>query len=398
MSVKIGINGFGRIGRNLLRASLNDPGIEIVAVNDITDPKTLAHLLKYDSVFGTINATVGFSDNAITVNRKPIRVFKVKDPAEIDWSSLGIQVVVESTGLFTKAEDAKKHLKGTVKKVIISAPAKGEDITIVLGVNENMYDAAKHNVLSNASCTTNCLAPAAKVINDSFKILKGSMTTIHAYTNDQKILDTQEFRTQIDWPRVHLFWGDERAVPPDDPESNYGMVRRELLLRVPIPPANVHRMEAETQPIGRGAHAYEDVLRQSLDLDGRGFPVFHLVLLGVGTDGHTASLFPGARFLRETSRWVSTPTQERLGTRRMTITLPVIEAAEQVLFLVTGSQKAAMLRVVLCGNSDRELPAQMVHPRHGERIFLVDEAAARLLPAEAGAAPAAPAETPKKHP
>lgn len=213
-----------------------------------------------------------------------------------------------------------------------------------------------------------------------------------------RLLATQEFRTQIDWPRVHLFWGDERAVPPDDPESNYGMVRRELLLRVPIPPANVHRMEAETQPIGRGAHAYEDVLRQSLDLDGRGFPVFHLVLLGVGTDGHTASLFPGARFLRETSRWVSTPTQERLGTRRMTITLPVIEAAEQVLFLVTGSQKAAMLRVVLCGNSDRELPAQMVHPRHGERIFLVDEAAARLLPAEAGAAPAAPAETPKKHP
>ncbi|MFZ0964169.1 MAG: type I glyceraldehyde-3-phosphate dehydrogenase [Terriglobia bacterium] len=189
MPVKVGINGFGRIGRNLLRASLNDPGVEIVAVNDITDPKTLAHLLKYDSVFGTINATVGFSENAITVNGKPIRVFKVKDPAEIDWSSLGIQVVVESTGLFTKAEDAKKHLKGTVKKVIISAPAKGEDITIVLGVNEGMYDASKHHVLSNASCTTNCLAPAAKVINDSFKILKGSMTTIHAYTNDQKILD-----------------------------------------------------------------------------------------------------------------------------------------------------------------------------------------------------------------
>jgi glyceraldehyde 3-phosphate dehydrogenase len=189
MSVKVGINGFGRIGRNLLRASLNDPGIEIVAVNDITDPKTLAHLLKYDSVFGTINATVGFSENAITVNGKSIRVLKVKDPAEIDWSSFGIEVVVESTGLFTKADDAKKHLKGTVKKVIISAPAKGEDVTIVLGVNENMYDPSKHNILSNASCTTNCLAPAAKVIHDKFKILKGSMTTIHAYTNDQKILD-----------------------------------------------------------------------------------------------------------------------------------------------------------------------------------------------------------------
>jgi glyceraldehyde 3-phosphate dehydrogenase len=189
MSVKVGINGFGRIGRNLLRASLNDPGVEIVAVNDITDPKTLAHLLKYDSVFGILDATVSFGENAITVNGKTIRVFKVKDPAEIDWSSLGIEVVVESTGLFTKADDAKKHLKGTVKKVIISAPAKGEDITIVLGVNENMYDAAKHNVLSNASCTTNCLAPVAKVLNDTFKILKGSMTTIHAYTNDQKILD-----------------------------------------------------------------------------------------------------------------------------------------------------------------------------------------------------------------
>ena len=189
MSVKVGINGFGRIGRNLLRACLNDPGIEIVAVNDITDPKTLAHLLKYDSVFGICDAAVSYGENAITVNGKSIRVFKVKDPAELDWTSFGIQVVVESTGLFTKADDAKKHLKGTVKKVIISAPAKGEDVTIVLGVNENMYDPAKHHVLSNASCTTNCLAPAAKVVHDSFKILKGSMTTIHAYTNDQRILD-----------------------------------------------------------------------------------------------------------------------------------------------------------------------------------------------------------------
>jgi glyceraldehyde 3-phosphate dehydrogenase len=189
MSVKVGINGFGRIGRNLLRASLNDRGIEYVAVNDITDSKTLAHLLKYDSVFGPLEAEVSFGDDCIRVNGKSIRVFKVKDPAEIDWSSLGAQIVVESTGLFTKAEDAKKHLKGTVKKVIISAPAKGEDVTIVLGVNEKMYDPAKHHIISNASCTTNCLAPAAKVVNDSFKILKGSMTTIHAYTNDQRILD-----------------------------------------------------------------------------------------------------------------------------------------------------------------------------------------------------------------
>ncbi len=189
MPVKVGINGFGRIGRNLFRAALDDQGIDIVAVNDITDPKTLAHLLKYDSVFGIFPAAVGFGDDCLTVNGKSIRVFKTKDPAELDWSSLGVEVVVESTGLFTKAEDAKKHLKGTVKKVIISAPAKGEDITIVLGVNEQAYDPAKHNIISNASCTTNCLAPPAKVLNDNFKILKGSMTTIHAYTNDQRILD-----------------------------------------------------------------------------------------------------------------------------------------------------------------------------------------------------------------
>ena len=189
MSVKVGINGFGRIGRNLLRAALNDPGIEIVAVNDITDPKTLAHLLKYDSVFGILAAEVAHGGDCITVNGKSIRVFKTKDPADLDWSSLGVEVVVESTGLFTKAEDAKKHLKGTVKKVIITAPAKGEDITIVLGVNEQAYDPAKHHIISNASCTTNCLAPAAKVVHENFKILKGSMTTIHAYTNDQRILD-----------------------------------------------------------------------------------------------------------------------------------------------------------------------------------------------------------------
>ncbi len=189
MPVKVGINGFGRIGRNLFRAALDDRGIDIVAVNDITDPKTLAHLLKYDSVFGIFSAAVGFGDDCITVNGKSIRVFKTKDPAELDWSSLGVEIVIESTGLFTKAEDAKKHLKGTVKKVIITAPAKGEDITIVLGVNEQAYDPAKHNIISNASCTTNCLAPPAKVLNDNFKILKGSMTTIHAYTNDQRILD-----------------------------------------------------------------------------------------------------------------------------------------------------------------------------------------------------------------
>ncbi len=189
MPVKVGINGFGRIGRNVLRASLQDSGIEFVAVNDITDPKTLAHLLKYDSVLGNLSAQVGYGEDCIKVDGRTIRVFKVKNPAELDWSSLGVQIVVESTGLFTDAEKARQHLKGTVKKVIISAPAKNEDITIVLGVNEKNYDPAKHHVISNASCTTNCLAPVAKIVHENFKIKNGSMTTIHAYTNDQRILD-----------------------------------------------------------------------------------------------------------------------------------------------------------------------------------------------------------------
>ena len=168
---------------------MQDPGIEIDAVNDITDPKTLAHLLKYDSVLGNLDAKVSYAEDSITVNGRTVKVFKVKDPAGIDWSSLGAQVVVESTGFFTNAEDARKHLKGTVKKVIISAPAKNEDITLVLGVNEKNYDPAKHNIISNASCTTNCLAPVAKVVHENFKIKNGSMTTIHSYTNDQRILD-----------------------------------------------------------------------------------------------------------------------------------------------------------------------------------------------------------------
>ena len=189
MAVKVGINGFGRIGRNVLRASINDPAIEFVAVNDITDPKMLAHLLKYDSVLGTLDARVGYGEDCVRANERSIRVFKVKDPAEIDWSSLGAQIVVESTGLFTEGEKARKHIRGTVKKVIISAPAKNEDITVVLGVNEKSYDPAKHHVISNASCTTNCLAPVAQVVHETFKIKNGSMTTIHAYTNDQRILD-----------------------------------------------------------------------------------------------------------------------------------------------------------------------------------------------------------------
>ena len=191
MAIKVAINGFGRIGRNVLRAAIEKPeaGIEIVATNDLTDTKTLAHLLKYDSVLGKLHADVKAGDGEITVNGKSIKVFSIKNPAEIDWSSLGAQIVVESTGFFTKAEAAKGHLRGSVKKVIISAPASGEDITIVLGVNEDKYIAAKHNIISNASCTTNCLAPFAKVIHDKWGIEKGSMVTIHAYTNDQKVLD-----------------------------------------------------------------------------------------------------------------------------------------------------------------------------------------------------------------
>jgi glyceraldehyde 3-phosphate dehydrogenase len=190
MAIKVGINGFGRIGRNVLRASLEDKNIEFVAVNDLTSPQTLAHLLKYDSVIGNLKGhTVEAGDDYIAVDGKKIKVFAEKDPANLPWESVGAQIVVESTGKFTDAEKAKAHLHGSVKKVIITAPAKGEDITIVMGVNEDKYDASKHNIISNASCTTNCLAPIAKVVNDNFNIQSGTMTTIHSYTNDQVILD-----------------------------------------------------------------------------------------------------------------------------------------------------------------------------------------------------------------
>ncbi len=189
MSIKVGINGFGRIGRNIARTALGHSDLEFVAVNDLTDPHTLAHLFKYDSILGNLKEEVTHGADFIAVGGKKIKVFSEKDPAKLDWSSVGAQVVVESTGFFTDAHKAKAHLQGTVKKVIISAPASNEDITLVLGVNQDKYDAAKHHIISNASCTTNCLAPPAKVVNDLFKIINGSMTTIHSYTNDQKILD-----------------------------------------------------------------------------------------------------------------------------------------------------------------------------------------------------------------
>jgi glyceraldehyde 3-phosphate dehydrogenase len=190
MAVKVGINGFGRIGRNVFRTALGNPDIEFVAVNDLTTPATLAHLLKYDSILGNLKQTITFGDDFIAVDGKKIKVFAERDPAKLDWASVGAQIVVESTGFFTDAEKAKAHLGSTVKKVIISAPAKNEDLTIVLGVNDDKYVASKHNVISNASCTTNCLAPVAKVLNDTFGIASGIMTTIHSYTNDQVILDT----------------------------------------------------------------------------------------------------------------------------------------------------------------------------------------------------------------
>ena len=189
MAIKIGINGFGRIGRNVLRTAIDDPSFDFVAVNDLTSPATLAHLLKYDSILGNLKQDIKAAGDSITINGKPVKVFSEKDPAAIKWESVGAQIVIESTGKFTDTEQAKKHLRGPVKKVIISAPAKNEDITIVLGVNEGKYDPARHHVISNASCTTNCLAPVAKVIHDNFKIQSGTMTTIHSYTNDQVILD-----------------------------------------------------------------------------------------------------------------------------------------------------------------------------------------------------------------
>jgi glyceraldehyde 3-phosphate dehydrogenase len=189
MAVKVGINGFGRIGRNVLRASLGNPDIEVVAVNDLTSPATLAHLLKYDSILGNLKHDVTATEDSISIDGKTLKVFAEKDPAKLPWESVGAQIVVESTGRFTDAKVANSHLGNTVKKVIISAPATNEDLTVVLGVNEDKYDAAKHNVISNASCTTNCLAPLVKVMHENFGLVTGIMTTIHSYTNDQVILD-----------------------------------------------------------------------------------------------------------------------------------------------------------------------------------------------------------------
>ncbi len=189
MAVRVGINGFGRIGRNIMRAALGDKDIDFVAVNDLTDAKTLAHLLKYDSVLGNLDADVKAEGDGITVNGDAFKVLSVKDPAELPWKALGVDVVFEGTGRFTKRDDAAKHLAAGAKKVVITAPAKGPDVSIVMGVNDEKYDAATHHIISNASCTTNCLAPVVKIVHESFGIKKGWMTTIHSYTNDQNLLD-----------------------------------------------------------------------------------------------------------------------------------------------------------------------------------------------------------------
>ena len=202
-----------------------------------------------------------------------------------------------------------------------------------------------------------------------------------------RVLATPEFRTQVDWAKLHVFWSDERCVPPDHAESNYGMARREMLLHVPIPPANVHRMEAERPSVGRAAQDYEDVLRAHLELNAYGFPRFHLILLGLGQDGHTASLFPDNRRLRDTKHWVSTPLVHKLHARRMTLTLPVLNAAYNVMFLVVGEEKAEILQAVLDGTHHPPYPAQRVTVPDGRRIFLVEEAAARLLAHEVAARP-----------
>lgn len=245
--LKIGINGFGRIGRMVLRAAVQRADIEVVAINDLADEETNAHLFKYDSVHNTFPGTVEAGKGQMTVDGKKIRVFSEKDPAAIDWNSVGAEIVIESTGFFTDAEKAKAHLGGTVKKVIISAPAKNEDLTIVLGVNEDKYSADSHHVVSNASCTTNCLAPFAKVLHEKFGIVRGMMTTIHSYTNDQKILD--QYHKDLRRARagavsmIPTSTGAAKAVGLVLPELNGKL--NGMSVRVPTPNVSVVDLVAE---------------------------------------------------------------------------------------------------------------------------------------------------------
>lgn len=250
MTVKVGINGFGSIGKRFYRIARDHPGIEVVAVNDLTDPATLAHLLKYDSNYGILDTEVKATDDSILVDGRRIRVFKEKDPAKLPWKDLGVEVVIESTGLFRSREKASLHITaGGAKKVIISAPAKGEDLTMVMGVNDHLYDPREHNIISNASCTTNCLAPVAKVVHERFRIVRGLMSTVHAYTNDQRLLDLPH----DDLRRARA--AGQSIIPTTTGAAlAVGVVLPELkgklngfALRVPVPTVSVVDLVAEVE-------------------------------------------------------------------------------------------------------------------------------------------------------
>jgi len=271
MAARVGINGFGRIGRNFFRAACGDPTLEILAVNDITDARTLAHLLKYDSVHGAFKGTVEAKDDSLLVNGKTVKVFASKDPAALPWKTLGVQLVVESTGRFTDRAGASKHLEAGAKKVVISAPAKEEDITIVLGVNESRYDPAKHHIISNASCTTNCLAPVAKVLLKTFGIRHGFMTTIHAYTNDQQILDLphKDLRRAraAAMSMIPTSTGAAKAVGLVLPELKGRM--HGLAIRVPTPNVSMVDLVAETEKVAT-VEEVNTALRKAADGDLKG--------------------------------------------------------------------------------------------------------------------------------
>jgi len=266
MAARVGINGFGRIGRNFFRAACEDPALEIVAVNDITDARTLAHLLKYDSVHGAFRGAVEGKDDSLLVNGKTVSVFASKDPAALPWKALGVQIVLESTGRFTDRAGASKHLEAGARKVVISAPAKDEDITIVLGVNEHRYDPAKHHILSNASCTTNCLAPVAKVLLKSFGIRHGFMTTIHAYTNDQQILDLahKDLRRAraAAMSMIPTSTGAAKAVGLVLPELKGKM--HGIAIRVPTPNVSLVDLVAETEKVAT-VQEVNNALRKAAD-------------------------------------------------------------------------------------------------------------------------------------
>jgi glyceraldehyde 3-phosphate dehydrogenase len=275
MAARVGVNGFGRIGRNFFRAACEDPALEIVAVNDITDARTLAHLLKYDSVHGAFKGTVETKDDALLVNGKTVRVFASKDPAALPWKALGVQIVLESTGRFTDRAGASKHLEAGAMKVVISAPAKDEDITIVLGVNEHRYDPAKQHIISNASCTTNCLAPVAKVLLKVFGIRHGFMTTIHAYTNDQQILDLphKDLRRAraAAMSMIPTSTGAAKAVGLVLPELKGKM--HGIAIRVPTPNVSLVDLVAETEKVAT-VEEVNNALRKAADGELKGILAF----------------------------------------------------------------------------------------------------------------------------